>query len=377
MSSVRYYRDLVAQRDRVESFRRAIERVVRPGDTVLEIGAGLGTFAFFAADAGANHVWAIDGDPIIHVAETIGRLNGYFDRVQFVRGWLPGVQIDGRADVIIFEDLSPRLVDSRLLRLLRAIEREYAAAEARYIPAAAEIFVAPLTGGGHYGDPLGAGDVAYGLDWSVTRDYVTNAVTVGQATENDLGEKPFSLGTFTFSAPCADALGGCAEWQVSKPMEVTALAYWFDLLLGGEERLSNAPGAEPASWGHCVLPIDPPLAVSRRGVLRADVRREERRGEPGWFVWEVEFEGERRSGHEFRAFPASVSDLVKTSPDARPRLNDWGRMVGTMLDLVNGERSIREVTAQAEALLGPDLSERELETLVASVLSDKITIDPS
>ncbi|MGD2175984.1 MAG: 50S ribosomal protein L11 methyltransferase, partial [Candidatus Brocadiaceae bacterium] len=62
-SSVKYYRDLLGDRERIEAFRRAIQRAVQPGDRVLDVGTGLGTFAFFAADAGASVVWAVDGDP--------------------------------------------------------------------------------------------------------------------------------------------------------------------------------------------------------------------------------------------------------------------------------------------------------------------------
>ena len=86
MTSMQYYRDLLAQTERIEAFQSAIARGVRPGDYVLDVGTGLGTFAFFAADAGAAQVWGVDGDPIVHVARTIGLANGYDDRVRFSPG---------------------------------------------------------------------------------------------------------------------------------------------------------------------------------------------------------------------------------------------------------------------------------------------------
>jgi protein arginine N-methyltransferase 1 len=69
--SMDYYRGMLIQRSRVEAFRRAIHAAVRPGDRVLEIGSGLGTYAFFAAEAGASKVWAVEGAPIISVAKTL------------------------------------------------------------------------------------------------------------------------------------------------------------------------------------------------------------------------------------------------------------------------------------------------------------------
>jgi len=58
----------------------------QPGDKVLEVGTGLGTYAFFAAQAGAGHVWAVDRDPVIHAAAMVCKTNGLHDRITFLRG---------------------------------------------------------------------------------------------------------------------------------------------------------------------------------------------------------------------------------------------------------------------------------------------------
>ena len=107
-----YYRELLRQSSRIEPFRRAIHSAVGPDDRVLEVGAGLGTYSFFAADAGAARVWAVEGEPIVHVAETVAKLNGYAGKVEFVRGWIPDVPLPERATVLIYEDFPARLLDA-------------------------------------------------------------------------------------------------------------------------------------------------------------------------------------------------------------------------------------------------------------------------
>ena len=72
--------------------QRQIHEDVNEGDTVVEIGSGLGTYSFFAADAGASRVTALDGGSIHHVAATIGRFNGYAN-VEFRNEWFPGTSI--------------------------------------------------------------------------------------------------------------------------------------------------------------------------------------------------------------------------------------------------------------------------------------------
>ena len=41
--SVSYYASLLVYSNRIDAFRRAILETVKPGDRVLDVGAGLGT----------------------------------------------------------------------------------------------------------------------------------------------------------------------------------------------------------------------------------------------------------------------------------------------------------------------------------------------
>ena len=205
MSDVHYYRDLLLHRDRVKAVRRAVEAVVREGDRVLEVGAGLGTFSLFAAEAGAARVWAVDGDPIILVGKAIAAANGYGDRIEFIRGWIPDVRLPERADVMIFEDFPTQLLNAETFHLLQSMHRHYAADPVRTIPTRARVFIAPVRDAAAYAEvssfPTVEGERLFGIDWSASRSYALNTPRSTRLAKEAVVAVPVAIGDLWLNRP--------------------------------------------------------------------------------------------------------------------------------------------------------------------------------
>jgi hypothetical protein len=372
--TMEYYRGMLIQQSRIEAFRQAIQAAVRPGDRVLEIGAGLGTYSFFAAQAGAAKVWAVEGGPIVSVAKTLARLNGVGDRVEFLRGWFPGVAIPGPVDVLIFEDYDPRLIDGWTYRVLAALHKDVLRPETRIVPARARLYLAPVFVPEVWpmvGPLSGADDRRYGLDWFPTAEYIRNTPLQVPITATDLRHEPRPVGEVRLDRlPVTADLAGRASWRFDAATEIHGLAYWFDLEVG-DTWLSNAPGGDPRSWGNLFLPLDRAVTVPAGATLEAAVAPETADdGAPSWLTWEARVGEYRYRGHEFKANPASRADLAPTMPSWIPELTKEAEVEREILRLADGRRTVEDIARAVNPALGP-LEPGQARILVINTLSGR------
>ncbi len=353
--SIDHFRVMLSQRRRVEAFRARVREAVRPGDCVLEIGAGLGTYAFFAAEAGAGRVVAVESGPVIQVAREIARHNGLADRVELVPGWFPGVEVPDAVDVLIFENYPPRLYDEWTYHVLQKAHALLAPG-GRLIPDRARVYLAPVESPrtwAHVGALGGDTDTAYGLDWTPSRAYVYNAPLDATIAPDELRNAAACVAELDLRhLPTAEDLSFHAEWTFEAPTTIHGLVCWFDLEVGAGVWLTNRPGGEPGAWGYVYLPVAAPLRVGAGEALTAAVSSEPSpSGAPRWLRWEIATPHERFQGHEFRSVPASRAEILEGWSAWVPALSRRGWLEGKILALADGRHSVEEI---ARAVLASD-----------------------
>ena len=109
------HRTMICDRVRTEAFRRAIDSVVRPGDIVLDVGAGSGILSVFAARAGAARVYAVERTTVAVLAQELAAANGVAEIVQVIHGDVLDVELPERVDVIVSEWLGGFGIDEGML----------------------------------------------------------------------------------------------------------------------------------------------------------------------------------------------------------------------------------------------------------------------
>lgn len=85
------------------------------GKVVVDVGAGSGILSFFAAQAGAAKVYAIEASTIAEVCRTLVEANGLSAVIEVVHGTVEGVELPEQADVLISEPMGFMLFHEQML----------------------------------------------------------------------------------------------------------------------------------------------------------------------------------------------------------------------------------------------------------------------
>ncbi|MFE7541893.1 50S ribosomal protein L11 methyltransferase [Streptomyces platensis] len=119
---------------RKNAFQQAVRDTVRDGDVVLDLGTGSGILAITAAQAGARKVYAVEPAGMVHLARRIAERNGVADRIEFIRGWSPQLELPERADVLMTDIVGNEALDMQIWETVQDARRRLMTDSPRLVP---------------------------------------------------------------------------------------------------------------------------------------------------------------------------------------------------------------------------------------------------
>ncbi|MGH9144932.1 MAG: methyltransferase domain-containing protein [Vicinamibacterales bacterium] len=365
------HRRYLADVNRIERFRAALNAAVQPGAVVLDLACGTGILGFLACDAGARHVYAVDAGPIIDIARRLARANGYADRITFIRELSTRVVLPERVDLVVCDQIGHLGIEAGAFEFL-VDARRFLKPDGRTIPAALTFMVAPIESPElrkqltFWTSKPANLDVSAGLEIALNTGY-----PFAVDCERLLAE-PRPLSTSPLPPSFLGTIHGEITARVVRAGVLDGICAWFDAELVPGVRMTNAPGhADRIDRRQVLLPIEQPVHVEPgdRVTIRMSMLP------PSLVNWQVTVatprsESRSFSHSTFRGMLMSVEDLTRTNPETCPTLTPAGLARRTVLDLCDGHRSLRTVQDEVYAR-HPDFfsTHNDASTFVAEVVT--------
>lgn len=340
-----FHARLLGDRRRTEAYREAIKKTVRPGDVVADLGAGSGILSYFACQAGARRVYAVEEGPMVEYAREVARRNGFLDRLVFIRDLSYRVALPERVDVIVSETLGAFGLEEQTLSLMEDARARLLRPGGTIIPRSVELLATPLESAQAY-QAVEFWAELYGIDFSPLRPYAVNIFHDRRLSSESLLTEPVRVGAIDLHRLERITFSGAATCQAARAGVMHGLGGWFDAELAPGVRLTNEPPGRDSHWMHVFLPLaEPvPLASGERLAIRIQsVDGTEWR-------WRVEAEGRLVGDHStFFSFPAPLSGPERRSLDYAPKLSRRGEIERFVLELLDGQTTVRQMAEQALA----------------------------
>lgn len=244
---------------------------------VLDVGTGTGILAFFAIQAGAKKVYAVEASNMYDSAAKLVKHNKMEDRIIVLKGKVEEVDIPEKVDVVISEPMGFLLVHERMLESYMAARDRFLKPGGLMFPSVGTIFVAPFSDDTLYQEQLAKvtwwqntnfyGVDVSGLEGSAKNDHFSQPV-VGYFDPAILLAETTATHTIDFGRDKVSTLNDIEipfSFLISRTAILHGIACWFDVSFNGSTsivRLSTAPHAPGTHWYQCRLLLQDPIAVN-------------------------------------------------------------------------------------------------------------------
>ncbi len=268
---------MLRDRARCEAFQQALNAVVQPGQTVLDVGAGSGLLSIFAARAGAEKVYAVEISHMAQLARHFIADNGLSDRIEVLEADASEVELPGKVDLIVSEWMGTYGVDENMLPAMLDARDKYLKPGGAMMPADCTVYIAPVDNAQFHEDMEFWRGQPYGVELGRMADVLCeNVQRPGRPSPASELLAPASQlwrhDCHTFSATeSRQPYHGRASFEVQRAGRLNAFVLWFTSDLGGGVELSTGPEAPDTHWGRPRLPLHAPVEVAAGDVVDIEV----------------------------------------------------------------------------------------------------------
>jgi type I protein arginine methyltransferase len=339
----------------MDAYSAAIERTVRPGDIVVDLGCGPGVFALLACKAGARYVYAIDVNGVVEFGRQLAAANGLADRIQFLQGDSRQIQLPERVNVIVADVRGALPLYSHAIGTLEDARNRFLVQDGHLLPARDTLLAAVVELPDRYRHITEAWQAVPHLDLSSGLPLVLNATHSHNLKPQDVMSKVRVWHVLDYVVGAKAAAQARLDFLIIRSGTGHGLGIWFETQLVDNIGYSTGPQSGETVYGHIFLPWLQPLSLREGEIVSVDLRAHQVGSDYVW-QWETRFPpapGRTQLCFQQSTFYGSSfppSSLHKRTTTFVPVLSESGQAERWILQAMNGTRHLQDIAAEAARL---------------------------
>ncbi|KAG5898914.1 hypothetical protein JTB14_000159 [Gonioctena quinquepunctata] len=251
---------------------------------VLDVGAGSGILSFFAAQAGAKRIYAVEASTMAHYAQKIVEANNLSSSIKVIPGKIEEIDLPEKVDVIISEPMGYMLYNERMLEsYLNA--KKWLVPGGKMYPSRGDLHIAPFTDDALYMEQYSKANF-----WFQTCFHGVNLSALQNCAVKEYFRQPI-VDTFDVRICMSKSMRHVVDFleadetdlhTIDIPLEFHilesgtchGLAFWFDVAFTGSQQtiwLSTAPTEPLTHWYQVRCLLEQPLLLKQGQVLTGRV----------------------------------------------------------------------------------------------------------
>jgi len=327
---------------RLERFREAVRRAVKPGDTAVDVGCGFGVLGLMCIEAGASHVWGVDETPAIEIArETMAR-GGWAERYTCLHDCSLRVSLPQQVDVAICDHVGYFGFDYGIVRTMGDARARFIKPGGRIIPERIVLQIAAVEGPECRAQTNGWASEPVPSEFHWLRDYAVNTKHPLDFTPQALASAPEELGTIDLRQDNPEHFSFAVSLTIDRPCELDGLGGWFECEIADGVWMTNSPlASQKINRAQAFLPFAVPLSVNAGDRVEVAVSV---RHETALISWSARVNRTGQSARQSTWASTILGTTDRVPVAARiPRLSRAGEARRALLALIDGRASNSEI----------------------------------
>lgn len=247
---------MLEDKARMCAYKEAIERTVKKGDVVCDIGAGSGILAFFSILCGAKKVYAIERTEIIEEAQKVAQKNGFADKVVFIKGISDKINLPEKVDVVTSELIGFFGLEERLPTFKIDAKKRFLKPGGKLIPYGLELYLAPVESCDIWQNKIGLWqEDFYGVDLSLVKECaLSQRYVLDCSGKLKFLAQPEMICRYNFYKDSVSSAVFGGEFTVNQSGLFHGFVGFFKAVLSEDVCLSTAPDQPLTHWQQVFSP---------------------------------------------------------------------------------------------------------------------------